>query len=531
MPIDAVYLKHNVMSEPVINQWYAWLLLYYPGTAGLVICNSHIKIMNSYLQSPKIHVDAANNPALLGGPFIDHKVERFNQIEELLEQTEKDHADLIEFAQSIKMLEQILTEGAKGGSMLPFYEKIPPDLQGFVELVYDLSLNASFRFIEGLLYGSSYFKKSSQAVILSEINHDHRSFALSTPRLITENKLQLNLPFDDERLDDLYALKTQPSSFDRVANLFEIGESDRKLFQSFFSHEEPQEKKDKEYCGEDIRIRYFGHACVLIQVKGVSILVDPVISYAYDSDIFRYTYDDLPASIDYLLFTHAHQDHLMFEHLLQLRHKVKTVIVPKNGNGQLQDPCLKTFFKKFGYKDVRDISEMEEIDINIGKIIGIPFLGEHGDLNIQSKIAYVLNMNDKNIMLAADSNNISPALYQHAKKQIGNIDILFIGMECDGAPLSWIYGSILLNPISRGHDQSRRLDGSNFSRAKEIVDTFDCQQVYVYAMGQEPWLNYVMCVKYEENSTPIVESNKLVSYCKEKNIQSERLFGSKELYL
>jgi len=50
-------------------------------------------------------------------------------------------------------------------------------------------------------------------------------------------------------------------------------------------------------------------------------------------------------------------------------------------------------------------------------------------------------------------------------------------------------------------------------------------------MGQEPWLNYVMSVKYTEASKPIVESNRLVEYCKSQGLVAERLFGEKEILL
>ena len=50
----------------------------------------------------------------------------------------------------------------------------------------------------------------------------------------------------------------------------------------------------------------------------------------------RYTYADLPETIDYVLITHNHQDHCMFETLLQLRHRIKNIIVPKNNGGGLK---------------------------------------------------------------------------------------------------------------------------------------------------------------------------------------------------
>ena len=54
---------------------------------------------------------------------------------------------------------------------------------------------------------------------------------------------------------------------------------------------------------------------------------------------------------------------------------------------------------------------------------------------------------------------------------------------------------------------------------------------YVYAMGQEPWLNYIMNIKYTPESRPITESNRLLKECHEKAITLERLFGEKEILL
>ena len=64
-----------------------------------------------------------------------------------------------------------------------------------------------------------------------------------------------------------------------------------------------------------------------------------------------------------------------------------------------------------------------------------------------------------------------------------------------------------------------------------IVEQFRCKEVYVYAMGQEPWLNYVMSVKYTPESHPIVQSNQLIEGCKAKGKIAERLFGEKEILL
>ena len=62
-----------------------------------------------------------------------------------------------------------------------------------------------------------------------------------------------------------------------------------------------------------------------------------------------------------------------------------------------------------------------------------------------------------------------------------------------------------------------------------LVDIFNPKEVYVYAMGQEPWLEFISSIKYTEESNPIIQSNKLVSICQERGIIAERLFGEKEL--
>lgn len=360
-------------------------------------------------------------------------------------------------------------------------------------------------------------------------NEDERSFVLSTPRLKNEHCLHLDLPFSDQRLDQLFKMKDFPQSYTQIKDTLDIKDEDEPLFSSFFTEEPPQ--KQPKYSGDSVRIRYFGHACILIETKEVSILCDPLISYQHQNGIPRYTYADLPEIIDYALITHNHQDHCLFETLLQLRHKIKTLIVPKSNRGVLIDPSLKLVLQNIGFSNVIEIDEMDALEFADNQIISFPVLGEHGDLNISTKTAYLIKIKGQKIFFAADSNNIEPKLYEHLHRLIGNLDVMFIGMECDGAPFTWAYGSLLTKQIPRKIAQTRRLDGSNFERAIKLVNQFNPQQVYVYAMGQEPWLTYITSIQYTYDSRPIIESNKLIEACRNRNILSERLFGRKELLL
>ena len=60
-----------------------------------------------------------------------------------------------------------------------------------------------------------------------------------------------------------------------------------------------------------MKITKFGHCCLLIETKGKRVLTDPG-SYTVEAH-------SKITDIDYLLFTHEHQDHYHLESLKVLR--------------------------------------------------------------------------------------------------------------------------------------------------------------------------------------------------------------------
>ena len=147
-----------------------------------------------------------------------------------------------------------------------------------------------------------------------------------------------------------------PQKFATIKEQLGVDDKDDELLASFLTDEAPV--KRPEYDGDQVRIRYFGHACVLVETKDVRILMDPVVSYDIQTDFPRYTYLDLPDTIDYVLVTHSHADHLLFETLLQLRHKIKNVVVPRN-SGALEDPSLKSILHHVGFESVIEVNDMD----------------------------------------------------------------------------------------------------------------------------------------------------------------------------
>jgi hypothetical protein len=82
--------------------------------------------------------------------------------------------------------------------------------------------------------------------------------------------------------------------------------------------------------------------------------------YTYESDVSRYTYQDLPDSSDYI-----------------------------------------------------ELDQMECLEFENGSITALPFLGEHSDLNIRRKAAHLVRIGKRSLLLAADSCNLETRLYEH----------------------------------------------------------------------------------------------------------------------
>src|ERR1051326_9070813 len=137
MSCEKYYLKPNVLVEPLINQWYAWSYLIPPATGSMYIANQHLKIMQSFVSAPQVHVSALRNPAMIGGPFINYGADKVPQIRSLMERTLDEQSNMLSLAEAIKKFDELLQNEAAGFSLEPLYQKVPDPLKGFVELVYD----------------------------------------------------------------------------------------------------------------------------------------------------------------------------------------------------------------------------------------------------------------------------------------------------------------------------------------------------------------------------------------------------------
>ena len=54
-----------------------------------------------------------------------------------------------------------------------------------------------------------------------------------------------------------------------------------------------------------------------------------------------------------------------------------------------------------------------------------------GDLDIRSKLCYLVTTEDRSLLFAIDSRILDERLYRHVADFVGNVDAMFIGMECE----------------------------------------------------------------------------------------------------
>jgi L-ascorbate metabolism protein UlaG (beta-lactamase superfamily) len=527
----SLYLREDVYFEPLLNQWYAWPYLLPPVTGARHMVNTHRRIMSSFVKNYKLHIMAVHQPGMAGAEFLDCSEEQVADIKALVDRIDTEYAELVELSDAVRLLDDLLRNHTSGESIEYLYEQVPAPLRGYVEIFMDLEHHPSYRLLESLLYRSKYYRRELQGASFGLLDRvQERPFVLSTPRLPDANHLQMKIDYNDPILDELFRARVIPIDAEKVEALF----AGRQTFggvgyRDLFTETPPRHAHQP--VPQGVRMQYLGHAGFLVETAEVAIVVDPVIAARgrkNADDVVSFS--QLPPRIDYICITHSHQDHANLESLLQLRHKTNKVLVAKNNGGTLCDPSLRLLLKQFNF-DVIEMDDMDEIAVPGGRIVSVPFLGEHGDLNVRSKTAWYFELLGQRIFMGADSSNLDPHLYRHIRDSLGEVDVMAIGMECVGAPYTWLYGALHTKLVSKKIKESRRLNGSDFRQANGIAEIFKPSRVFLYALGMEPWYKYFMGLDYDENSVQILETGKMLEACSARGIPAERLYGKYTLEL
>lgn len=526
--VDMLYVRQDTKIEPLVCGWYAWPHLVSPLQLALNIAFRQLPVLRSFIANPAVHAAAAKDPQFLCAPFIQLQERERDAIMRLLRDTTQRAAQLIQLAEDWVKFDRQLRETANGFNLDDYYARLPPSMSGLVELTYDLSQRPMLRFLEELLDEDAFGSAVTQAISFCSGPETERDFFLNTPRLDADDRLIVDAPFASTCFDLISAARIKPVDFAALVQSLAIPEANQPRLREYFTTRQPL-RNQPEYHGDAVRVRYFGHACVLVQTDEVSILVDPVVAWEPDAASNRLTFSDLPDFIDYVFLTHNHQDHFAPEVFLQLRGRIGRVLVPRNNAHNAADPNMGIALRNLGFTAVDVLDPMQTIDIAGGALTSLPFFGEHAALSISSKHGMYLQVKGRRLMFLADADCVDRMLYRRIAATLGKADVLFIGMECDGAPLTWLYGPYLAGAVSKKNDESRRLSGSDSARAWAVAEEVGCSSAYVYAMGQEPWLKHLLGLQYAPDSKQIVESDKFVARCRAAGIPAERLYGCREM--
>jgi L-ascorbate metabolism protein UlaG (beta-lactamase superfamily) len=524
MSDQQLFLRSKAIVEPLVDRFFAWPYTMAPVQSAMNLAFLQMPLLESYLQSPQVHMAASSNPALRGGYFINIGEERIDEVRDLLATIKSERAAILRFAEAIVAGQELLRANATGFDLTPLYPKLPPELGGLVELAYDTDNQAQMRFLEPLVYTSEYYQESRQSVQLSFETGIERPFILSTPRLPSPDVLELGIPFRHPGLEELFKSRVRPSTLARLREALELDDAQAAKLAGMLS-DTPALAEDR-HIDAGGRIRYYGHACLVMQTPEAAIVTDPFIS-ADSTAGDRYTLDDLPDFIDLVLITHGHQDHIVLETLLQLRGRVGAIVVPRSSRGNLADPSMALMLKHQGFPVV-EVDDFDEVEFPGGKVVATPFLGEHCDLDIRAKSTYWVELAGRKVFVGADSSGIDPLLYRYIKNHLGTADLAFLGMECDGAPLTWLYKALLTIPVSKKMSNSRKLSGSNAEQAAAIMTELGASEAYIYAMGEEPWLGHVMATTYNEDTYQLKQIDEFLAWCKERGTKAGHLYRQQE---
>lgn len=426
-----------------------------------------------------------------GIEYIRALVGRREELEELLRTTKLERQSDWQAAERIVAFEKSLMKQANGGSINTLYGEMPEEMRGAAELAYDSHNNPSLRLYEKMLYTDGRYSSRHQSFRLFVKASDPEWLPVRLPN--PETEIAIRVPFDDVRMDRLFSLDVQPQPREVVMDLLELTSSkDLRLAQLFT--DQPV-RKHEPWTGASPRIRYLGHAGALVEWRGISILVDPLIPS--DSAVpgeRRYYFSDLPARIDYVLITHNHDDHYELSSLLRLRYRIGCLVVPR-ASGLLWDYSLKAVAQRIGFKNVVELDAFDSLTPSPDmEIVSIPFVGEHGEI-FSAKTCWMVRAGAERMLFAADAKTFDSHIYENVRAITGDVQTVFIGTAPLGQSVEKFYPALFgwFEPRQQAASleqkfKTRQTDGSHAAEAWSIVKSLGAKRLYIYALGWEPWL-------------------------------------------
>lgn len=196
------------------------------------------------------------------------------------------------------------------------------------------------------------------------------------------------------------------------------GASMPKIIKAFFFQKKERSKPSRplptiktnlhELNADENVLVWFGHSSYFMQIDGRKFLVDPVFSghaspVKFTTKSFEgsdiYSVDDIP-SIDYLLLTHDHYDHLDYETIVKLKPNIKKIITALGVGAHLE---------RWGYNPniITELNWNEELTLENNFIINTTtarhFSGRNFKRNQSLWLSFILTTPSQKIFIGGDS--------------------------------------------------------------------------------------------------------------------------------
>ena len=182
---------------------------------------------------------------------------------------------------------------------------------------------------------------------------------------------------------------------------------------------------------DKVSVVWFGHSSYLLKIDAVNILVDPVFSgnaspFRWYAKAFpgadSYGVDDMPDTIDILLLTHDHYDHLDYKTVLRLKDRVGHIYTSLGVGSHLESWGIPL-------EKITELDWWEGADVPGGRLTATParhFSGRSLKRNKTLWSSFVLKMGGHSFFLGGDSGY--EAHFKAIGEQFGPFDIAIL--EC-----------------------------------------------------------------------------------------------------